>query len=81
MTGVGFSRHPEKDATNDDNQIHLWKSVGHGSSKSYCGEFEVDIGLSSKGMTQVTHSQIDSWHENDSVCEECVEALDESYSG
>lgn len=79
MPGVGFSRHPDPEET-DDNQIHLWKSAGEGSSETHCEDHTVDIGLSSKGMTQVTTSQIDSWKDNPSVCDNCVEAVDDWYN-
>lgn len=77
MPGVGFAHHPDVDPTDEEEQIHLWKSTGENESETYCGEFTVSQGLS--GMTQLTKSTVETWEEQENVCDECVEAVKEQY--
>lgn len=77
MTGVGFAHDPTEDETDDESEIHLWKSDGPDSAISYCGDHAVESGLS--GMTQLTKSVVDRWEENESVCDECVNAVRDTH--
>lgn len=77
MPGVGFAHHPDVDPTDENEEIHLWKSKGEEQSETYCGEHAVDQGLS--GMTQLTESALDNWADQENVCDDCVEAAREQH--
>lgn len=80
MPGVGYSYHPdksEKERSKDDVHLHLWKNTGVESSESYCGEHKVDQKVS--GMTQITQSRLEDWRNNNNVCGECVDAVEEKF--
>lgn len=77
MTGVGFSRDPTKKVISEEDEIHLWKTISTEEVQTYCQEITIENKLNH--MTQVTKSSLDSWENNDSVCDECVESVRNMY--
>jgi hypothetical protein len=77
MPGIGFSYHPDVEPTKENEQIHLWKQTSKDVSETYCGAFSVDSELSA--VTQFTKSTIETWAEQEDICDDCVESVKEQY--